>query len=586
MKRRRIAGLAAVSAVAALTLAACGSSGSSSGGSTTATVAFNQANTQVVNPSTQKGGTLNFGLSNTPDSTDPGNTYYAFMWNTVRLYGMSLTTYKSCPGTCGNTLVPGLASALGTVGDNGLTWTYHLQPNVKFEDGSTVTSQDVKYAVERTYARSVLPNGPSYFQVLLKDPTYPGPYTNRSKNEFGLTSVTTPNPTTIVFHLQHPFSDFDYVVAIPQTVPVPPAKDTGANYQLHPVSTGPYMFQSYTLNKQFTLVKNPNWNPATDPQAKQLADKIVFNLNVNANDLDNRLLAGDLQVDQAGTGVQTAARAKILSSPSLKQHADDALTGFLWFAYINTKVPPFNNVACRRAVEYAANKQTLQTAYGGPLVGGDIASTVMPPTVIGYKSFDLYKALSQPSGDVTDAKAQLKICGHPNGFTTNIAYRSDRPKEVLAAQALQQSLSQVGIKGQLQGYLSGKYYTNFAGSTAFVHSHDLGIDFGGWGPDWPDGYGFLDEISNGNAIVTSGGNTNIEELNDPVINNNFAKAANLLNPAQRNAIWGQIDHQIMSDAGILPEVYSKALLYRPSNVTNVYVDPAFGMYNYAALGLK
>ena len=586
MKRRRIAGLAAVSAVAALALAACGSSGSSSGGNTTAPVAFNQGNTQVVNPSTHTGGTLSFGLSNTPDSTDPGNTYYAFMWNTVRLYGMSLTTYKSCPANCGNTLVPDLASALGTVGDNGLTWTYHLQPNIKFEDGTTVTSQDVKYAVERTYARSVLPNGPSYFQVLLKDPTYPGPYVNRAKNEFGLTSVTTPNPTTIVFHLQHPFSDFDYVVALPQTIPVPAAKDTGANYQLHPVSTGPYMFQSYTLNKQFTLVKNPNWNPASDPQVKQLADKMVFNLNVNANDIDNRLLAGDLDVDQAGTGVQTAARAKILSSPTLKQHADDALNGFLRFAYINTKVPPLNNVACRRAVEYAANKQTLQTAYGGPIVGGAIASTVMPPTVVGYKSFDLYKALSQPSGDVTDAKAQLQICGHPSGFSTNIAYRTDRPTEVLAAQALQQALSQVGIKTQLQGYLSGKYYTNFAGSTAFVHSHNLGIDFGGWGPDWPDGYGFLDEISNGNAIVTSGGNTNIEELNDPVINSGFVKAANLLNPAQRNAIWTQIDHQIMVDAGILPIVYNKALLYRPANLTNVYVDPAFGMYNYAVLGLK
>ncbi|MGD0373337.1 MAG: ABC transporter substrate-binding protein [Streptosporangiaceae bacterium] len=586
MNRRRTAGLAAVSAVAALALAACGSSGSSSSGAKSPAVSYNEATTQVVNPSSQKGGTLTFGLSNTPDSTDPGNTYYAFMWNTVRLYGLPLTTYKSCPGSCGDQLVPGLASALGVVGDNGLTWTYHLQPDVKFEDGTTVTSQDVKYAVERTYARSVLPNGPSYFQVLLQDPSYPGPYTDRSKNEFGLTSVTTPNPTTIVFHLQHPFSDFDYVVSIPQTVPVPPNKDTGANYQLHPISTGPYMFQSYTLNKQFTLVPNPNWNPATDPQAKQLPAKIVFNLNVNANDIDNRLLAGDLDVAQDGTGVQTAARARILSSATLKQNADDPLNGFLRFAYINTKVPPLNNLACRRAVEYAADKQTLQTAYGGPLVGGDIASTVMPPTIIGYQSFDLYKALSEPSGDPTDAKAQLKLCGHPTGFSTNIAYRSDRPQEVLAAQALQQALSQVGIKAQLQGYLSGKYYTNFAGSTAFVHSHDLGIDFGGWGADWPDGYGFLDEISNGNAIVTSGGNTNIEELNDPVANADFAKAANELNPAQRNAIWTQIDHQIMSDAGILPAVYQKVLLYRNPNLTNVYVDPYFGMYNYAVLGVK
>jgi peptide/nickel transport system substrate-binding protein len=586
MKRRRTAGLAAVSAVAALALAACGSSGTSSGGPKVAPVTYNQANTQVVNPSTHKGGTLRFGISNTPDSTDPGNTYYAFMWNTVRFYGMPLTTYKSCPSTCGDQLVPGLAKSLGVVGDNGLSWTYHLQPNVKFEDGTTVTSQDVKYAVERTYARSVLPNGPSYFQVLLKDPTYPGPYTNRKKNEFGLTSITTPDPTTIVFHLQHPFADFDYVVSIPQTVPVPPAKDTGANYQLHPISTGPYMFQSYTLNKQFTLVKNPNWNPATDPQVKQLPDKVVFNLNVNSNDVDNRLLAGDLDVDMAGTGVQTAARAKILSNPALKKNADDALSGFLWFVYINTKVPPLNNVACRRAVEFAANKQTLQTAYGGPLVGGDIASTVMPPNIIGFKSFDLYKAKAQPTGDVADAKAQLKLCGHPSGFSTNVAYRSDRPKEVLGAQALQQSLAQAGIKIQLQGYLSGKYYTNFAGSTAFVHSHNLGLDFGGWAADWPDGYGFLDEIANGNAIVTSGGNTNISELNDPVINNNFAKAANLLDAAQRNAIWSQIDHQMMSDAAILPEVYAKSLLYRSPNLTNVYYDSYFGMYNYAVLGLK
>ncbi len=40
---------------------------------------FNAAITKVVNPSTHKGGTLTFGDSSTPDSTDPGNTYYAFI---------------------------------------------------------------------------------------------------------------------------------------------------------------------------------------------------------------------------------------------------------------------------------------------------------------------------------------------------------------------------------------------------------------------------------------------------------------------------------------------------------------------------
>src|SRR5262249_45412152 len=158
-----------------------------------------------------------------------------------------------------------------------------------------VTAQDVKYAVERTFDRSVLPNGPSYFQTLLAGnaATYPGPYKNRSANLMGLTAVDTPNPTTVVFHLNKPFADFNYVVAFPQTAPVPPNMDTGTNYQLHPMSTGPYKFSSYQLNKQYTLVPNTAWNPSWDPQVSQLASKIIVNLNVNADDIDNRLLAGD-----------------------------------------------------------------------------------------------------------------------------------------------------------------------------------------------------------------------------------------------------------------------------------------------------
>jgi len=593
MKRRGFTGLAAVGAVATLALAACGGGGSSSsggggGGGTSTSAGFNAAVTGVVNPSNHKStGTLTFGLSSTPDSTDPANTYYAFMWNFTRLYTMPLMTYKSAPGAAGLTVVPDLATAPGVVTNNGLTWTYHIKPNVKFEDGTTVTSADVKYAVERTFDRALFPLGPSYYSLLLggNAKTYPGPYKNRSKNLMGLTAVDTPNATTIVFHLAQPFADFNYVAAIPQSAPVPPAKDTGANYQLHPMSTGPYKFQSYQLNKQLTLVPNTFWNPATDPNAKQLVSKITVTMNMNANDIDNRLLAGDLNVDMAGSGVQAAARAKILSSHTLMASADNPISGFLWFAYLNTVVPPMNNVHCREAIEFAANKTNLQTAYGGPVAGGAIASTVSPPNVIGHKSFDLYEATTKPAGDVAKAKAQLKLCGHPSGFTTGITYRSDRPKEVAAATALQQALSQVGIKTVLHGYPAGTYYANFAGVPKYVHQHDLGIAFGGWAPDWPDGYGFFDFISAGNTIGAAG-NTNIEELNDPLVNSLLSKFGTTANGAVRNGYTSQIDMQIMKDAGILPEVYAKSLLYRSPNLTNVYVQPYYGMYNYAVLGLK
>ena len=584
MNRRKKFTVAAIGAAAAVELSACGGTPAATP-SPQSTAQYNAAISGVVSPSSNEGGTIHFDNSSVPDSTDPGNTYYAFMWNTVRLYGRALITYRSVPGSGGNQIVPDLATSLGQVSDNGLTWTYHLKPDIKFEDGSTVTSQDVKYAIERTYAKDVLPNGPSYFKLLLKDPNYPGPYKDKTPDKMGLTSVDTPNSTTIVFHLQKPFADFDYVVAIPQTVPVPPAKDTGANYQLHPVSTGPYKFQSYQLDKQFTLVRNPHWSAATDPNRKQLASKFVFNLNVNADTIDNNLIHDFAELDMAGTGVQAAARAQILTSPSLRNNADNALSGFLWFTYINTKVKPLDNVHCRRAVQYAADKVAYQTAYGGPVAGGDIASTVMPPSVIGYQKFDLYQATTMPHGNVTKAKEELRACGQPNGFSTGFAFRTDRPKEKAMATAEQQALSRAGIKVTLQGYPSGKYFTNFAGVPNYVHQHDLGLAAGGWAPDWPDGYGFLYYLTAGPAI-SSAGNTNIEEQNDPAVNNLFTKAVATADPAARNQIWSQIDRLTMQNAVILPGVYAKSLLYRNPDLTNVYVSRYYAMYDYASIGLK
>src|SRR5215468_6793886 len=191
MPRRRITGLAAVGAVATLALAACGGGssggGSSGGGGSGGPSGFNSAVTSVVNPSSHKGGTLAFASSAAiPDSTDPGNTYYAQMWNLTRLYAMPLMTYKSCPGKCGLQVVPMLATAPGQVTDNGLTWTYHIKPNVHFEDGDLVTSQDDKYGIERSFAKDVLPNGPNYYSALLVGGSaYKGPY----KNPAGLASI-------------------------------------------------------------------------------------------------------------------------------------------------------------------------------------------------------------------------------------------------------------------------------------------------------------------------------------------------------------------------------------------------------------
>jgi peptide/nickel transport system substrate-binding protein len=74
-------------------------------------------------------------------------------------------------------------------------------------------------------------------------------------------------------------------------------------------------------------------------------------------------------------------------------------------------------------------------------------------------------------------------------------------------------------------------------------------------------------------------------LNDPVVNNLFTKAAGITDATQRNAIWGQIDQQVMKDAVIVPIVYAKALIYRPPTLSNVYFDQAYQADNYAVMGL-
>jgi peptide/nickel transport system substrate-binding protein len=101
MQRRKALGLTVIFAVAAVGAASCSSSSAPST-TTNTTEYFNAAVNGVVNPSNQTGGTLIYDLENSPDSTDPGNTYFDDMWDFNRLYGQSLMTYKSCPGACGH----------------------------------------------------------------------------------------------------------------------------------------------------------------------------------------------------------------------------------------------------------------------------------------------------------------------------------------------------------------------------------------------------------------------------------------------------------------------------------------------------
>ncbi|RFS84384.1 ABC transporter substrate-binding protein [Actinomadura spongiicola] len=586
-KMRPIAVLAA-GVVAAATLAACG--GGDDSGDTGSGPGFNAGVKEQVNKSDKKGGTLKFGHSDDWDSPDPGNTYYAFSQNFSRLYGRGLTTFAPAAGDASLKVVPDLATDLGQASDGGKTWTYKLRTGVKYDDGTTVTSKDVKYAVERSNYSAELQNGPKYFKAYLVDnkPAYPGPY--KDKGDEGLKSIETPDDQTIIFHLNTAFQEFDYLVAMSQTMPVPKAKDTGLKYETTIASTGPYKVDSYARGKSMSLSRNPHWNQSTDPLRKALPDKIEVQLKQNGDDIDQRLLAGSLDVDMAGVGVQSGTQPKVLADDQ-KPYVDNPVQGFLRFMSLNVNVKPLDNVHCRMAVQYATDKVAAQTAYGGPLAGGDVATTVLPPTVAGYTKFDLYPQKQAEGGGLDQAtlakaKQELQACGQPNGFTTKLSARSDRPKEVAMAQAIQQSLAKVGIRTDIVQYPAGDYFTKYVGVPKYVHDNGIGMMIMAWAADWPTGYGFLSQIIDGDAIKPSGGN-NLAELDDPKINKALDDAIANPDEAARLKTYGEIDKMVMQSAAEVPLVYAKALMYRPKRVTNVGITYSYGgMYDYLNMGVE
>jgi len=581
VKTRRVT--AAVATVIALSLgaAACGGGGgggnnSSNGGNAKKDAALDS----IVNASSKKGGTVNLEDSDVPDSLDPGNTYYGFVQNFSRLYARTLVTFKPAAGKDGLTVVPDLAESLGKASADAKTWTYHLRSGLKFEDGTPITSKDVKYAIERSnFAPEALSNGPTYFKAYLEGgDKYKGPYKDKSPD--GLKSIETPDDQTIVFHLAKPFADFDYLATFSQTAPVPAAKDDGAKYVQHIVSSGPYKFQSYEEGASASLVRNPNWDPKSDPIRKALPDKINVKFKVNGVTIDNNLMADKTTADIAGAGVQPQTQPRILSGKYSKQ-TDNSYAGATGYMALNVNVAPFNNEHCRKAVQWALDKQSVLDAMGGS-PKGDVATTLLPPSVNGYTKFDTYPTQGN-KGDAAKAKEELKACGQPNGFSTTLTARSDRASEVAAATAIQNSLKTVGIKVDIKQYPSGKYFSNFAGVPSYVHQHKLGMMMMAWGADWPTGYGFLDQIIDGSAIKPSGGN-NLMELNDPKINKALSDAIANTDSAARTKAWGDIDKMVMDNASVVPLVYRKNLLIRPTSATNVTVTQAYlGMYDYTLL---
>ncbi|MEO9238365.1 MAG: ABC transporter substrate-binding protein [Jatrophihabitantaceae bacterium] len=579
-----------LTAAATMIISACSSSGgggnnngptasasNASGGNVSVSAAFNAATIGFVNASTKTGGSLNLVATGDCDSWDPANTYYGWCWNMQRLFTRTLVGYSSIPGANHVAIEGDLATGLGTHNADFTEWTYHLK-TVKWEDGTAITSQQVKYGIERVFATDIFSQGPaSYFLCLLAkcdakgNPPYAGPYKDKAG---GLDSITTPDAKTITFKLQTSTPDFDYLMALPASAAVPLAENganSGAKYTLHPLSDGPFKFQSYTPEQKVVWVRNSNWDQSTDKIRKPLVDKITLNINTNQDDNDQQLKAGTADATADG-GVNTNFQQAIATDPNLKKNADDPVSSYTRYFAVFPQTKPLDNVHCRRAIFYAINKSDLQRARGGSY-GGDIANTMAQPTVPGHDpNANPYPTGADSTGDLVKAKQELALCGQPNGFTTKEAYvNSGRGPAVFTAS--QAALGRVGIKVTAAIHAQSGYYGGFIGKPETVKSVGIGLGQAGWGADYPTGGGFWTSIALSTAPPGGG---NYTQLNDSKVDGFLHEAAQ--STGTHDDLFKQLDAQVMADAVMLPFVYDKTLYYRNPRLTNVRNDFALGSY--------
>ncbi|MGW2329855.1 caspase, EACC1-associated type [Streptomyces sp. NPDC001700] len=542
------------------------------------TSGYNSALKDRVNASKKRGGTLKFISANDADSWDPQSSYYGPVWNFSRYYARQLVTYAPESGKKGTELVGDLAEKRAEVTEGGKTYTYTLRDGITWEDGTAITSEDVKYGIERVWAPDVIVGGPIYLQQVL-DPehTYKGPY----KDKVGLKAIETPDRKTIVFKLPKPNGDFERMLATPTASPVKRDKDTKDKYRNRPFSSGPYKFKSYTPNKSLELERNTRWKQSSDPIRTALPDRITVQINKNEQANAQALLSGTYHLDLESHGLTDAALSK---ARSRSEQLDNPSTGVVLFAALPRSVKPLNNVHCRRAVLYAADRANMRTAAGGPQ-SGDIAPHMLPPTIAGSSpSYDPYETQEDKGKpNTTAANQELAACGLWEGFTTTIAVR-DQPVDVDVATALSESLKTVGIRTQIERMPRTDFY-EATGSPATVKKKGYGIVIRRWSADFPTGQSALQPLADSRLIQPSQ-NVNVAELDDPTVDDLFDSAIAEQDPKKAASDYARINEKISDAAAYLPILFQRSAIWRDPRLTNVYTsEPWEGRYDYASLGV-
>ncbi|MFF2580041.1 ABC transporter substrate-binding protein [Streptomyces goshikiensis] len=530
----------------------------------------------------REGGTLTVLNAEPQSDFDPARLYTSGGGNIPSLVFRTLTTRNREDGAAGTKVVPDLATDTGKANADATEWTYTLKDGLKYEDGTPITTADIKYGIERSFAAELSGGAPYLRDWLVGGESYEGPYKNGGK---GLDSIVVPDEKTITFKLRKPEGEFPFLATQTQFAPVPKAKDTGVTYEEHPVSSGPYkVVKNEGDGEHLTLERNEHWDPKTDEERKAYPDKIDVRSGLDAAVINQRLSTSsgaDAAAITTDTNLGPAELAQIGGDKQLAARVGTGHFGYTNYLAFNPKVAPFDNPKVRQAISYAVNRTSVVNAAGGSALA-EPATTFLPEQeAFGFTKYDHFPAGA--TGDAAKARELLKEAGFPDGISITLTHNTAQNRQTgpEIATAVQQALAAAGITVKLEGLENNAF-----NERRWDAKNTPGFFLSRWGADWPSGGPFLAPIFDGRQIVTNGSNYNHAQLDDQAVNTEIDEIAKLTDLAAAGKRWGALDKKIGEQALDVPLFHPVYKRLVGKDVKNVVISDWTGVLDISQVSVK
>ena len=492
-----------------------------------------------------RGGTFTLLATHPPSGgPDPAINYTLQLWQLSIDTHDGLVAFKRAGGKEGTKIVADLAEAVPKPTNGGKTWTFKVRRKIKYSNGTVMKPSDFK----RTFERMFMVKGPTagtFYKVFVgADKCLKTPATCK------LSQAIVPDDKnyTLTFHLTGSDPEFLDKLAVPFAFVLPPSTPM-KEVTIPPPGTGPYKFVEYSSRKQMKLVRNPffkEWSKDAQPDGNP--DTIVqkFGLTVEAEvtQIENG------QADAlSGADQVPADRLPELSSKYSDLVHVNPLTA-VWYMAFNVRVPPFNNLKARQAVNYATDRNALVKIYGGPKLAVPTCQ-ILPPNFPGYKPYCPYTknpGAKWSAPDLAKAK-QLIAASGTKGAAVKVNTTTNDVDKALGLYFVG-LLNKLGYKATLQALSPDIQYPYSQNSKNKVQ-----FAFSSWYQDYPAASDFLNVLLGcASYVPNSDASPNIAEFCDKSTQAKIDQAlkTGLTDQTKANTIWSQVDKDVVDKAVWVP----------------------------------